>query len=68
MKKLTETEQKEMLKCMLLGSIISADNDKYSEDLKQEVMKRMEASPNDIQYILEPLGEESEKYIKLLAA
>lgn len=57
-----------MLKCMILGSIISADNDKYPEDLKQEVMKRMEVSPNDIPYILEPLGEESEKYIKLLTA
>lgn len=51
---------------MLLGSLISADNDEYSEDIKQEIIRRIDNSPKDYEYILEPLGEDAEKYIKFI--
>jgi hypothetical protein len=66
MRTLTKSEQSEMYICMLLGSLISADNDKYSEDIKQEIIRRIDNSPKDYVYILEPLGEDAEKYIKFI--
>lgn len=61
-------EQHQMIKSMLLGSIISADNDKYTEDVKQEVIRRIKIDKNNINYILEPLGEEAHYYLELLNA
>lgn len=50
---------------MIFASIISADNDKYSEDAKQEVIHRYkQPGKRDWQYILEPINDES--YVELL--
>lgn len=54
------------LQCMIIASIISADNDKYTEDVKQEIMQRMKKDPENWSYILEPLGEHANKYIELI--
>ena len=58
-------EQKELeeLRCFLFVSIISADNDEYTEDQKQEVIYRYElekeqAQP-DWEFILEPIGADN---------
>lgn len=57
----------------MYASIISADNEKYTEDVKQEVMRRYKDAGEDItnnsldwEYIFEPLGEDAEKYIQLM--
>ena len=54
-------EQKELeeLRCFLFVSIISADNDEYTEDQKQEVIRRYELTKDDPdwQFILEPVDE-----------
>lgn len=61
------------LKCFIYASIISADNEKYTEDVKQEVMRRYKDAGEDItnnsldwEYIFEPLGEDADKYIQLM--
>lgn len=61
------------LKCFVYTSIISADNDKYTESVKQEVMRRYKDAGEDItnnnldwEYIFEPLGEDADKYIQLM--
>lgn len=47
------------VQCLILGSIISADNDKYTEEQKQEVMSRYNTAKDskeyDWNYILEPV-------------
>ena len=52
----------------MLGSIISADNDTYSEDQKQEVMRRFELEKDqeqpDWEFILEPV-DTTGKLLKL---
>ena len=50
---------KESMKYLVYTSIISADNDKYTEDQKQEVMSRYNTAKDskeyDWNYILEPV-------------
>lgn len=57
-----------ILKNLAFVEIISADNDKYIEEIKQEVLRRYEESPEDWRYILEPLGEDAEKYLRIMLA
>lgn len=51
------------IQCLAFASIISADNDKYTEDTKQEVMYRYELEKDsaeiDWEFVLEPLGEDN---------
>lgn len=61
------------LKCFVYASIISADNDEYAENVKQEVIRRYKDAGEDItnnslnwEYIFEPLGEGADKYIQLM--
>ena len=58
------------IKYFVLASIVSADNDKYTEEVKQEVMSRMkyeDLDKLDLNYILDPLPkEDKQKYIELL--
>lgn len=67
MKTLDEKEKLELLKNFIYISIISADNDEYTEETKQEVIRRYhEADMKDWSYILDPLGEDKYKYMKIL--
>ena len=54
---------KNELKCFVFASIISADNDKYTEDVKQEVIRRYDIERNnenkDWAFILEPIGADN---------
>lgn len=47
------------VQCLILGSIISAENDKYTEEQKQNVITRYnearETNKYDWNYILEPV-------------
>lgn len=47
------------VQCLILGSIISADNDRYTEEQKQEVISRYntakESKDYNWKYILEPV-------------
>jgi len=60
----------ENLKNFLYVSIISADNDKYTEEVKQEVIRRREESGDTVnwRYVFEPLGKDAEKYSKIMEA
>jgi hypothetical protein len=53
----------EELRSFLLASIISAENDRYTEDVKQEVIRRYDIERNndhkDWQFILEPIGADN---------
>ena len=53
------------LRIFAFASIISADNDMYSEEVKQEIMRRHRES-NDWAYILDPIEdvEHKDKLIK----
>lgn len=53
---------------LILGSLISADNTRLSEDTKQDIIRRMKDNPDDLAYILYPLGKDAEKYYELLKA
>ena len=59
------------IKYIVLASIISADNDKYTEDIKQEVLSRMKygnIDKLDLNWVLDPLPKaDKEKYIELLS-
>lgn len=59
------------IKYIVLASIISADNDKYTEDIKQEVLSRMkygDIDKLDLNCVLDPLPKaDKEKYIELLS-
>jgi hypothetical protein len=63
---------KEALKYFLFASIISADNDSYTEDVKQDIIQRYDKYKDcgfddvDWKYVLEPLGDDSDKYVKLM--
>ena len=54
-------EQKDLeeLRCFLFVSIISAENDEFTEDQKQEVIRRYELTKDDPdwRFILEPVDE-----------
>lgn len=62
----THKEQIQMLKNLVFGGLISADNDKYPEEVKQEIIKRHEERHGVWEYILEPLGKDADKFIKLM--
>lgn len=69
MKELSEKESLEQMKCLIYVSIISADNDKYPEEVKQRIISRYhEVGSKDWHYVLEPLGEDKYKYLKILTA
>ena len=59
------------IKYIVLASIIGADNDKYTEDIKQEVLSRMkygDIDKLDLNWVLDPLPKvDKEKYIELLS-
>lgn len=63
---------KEGLKYFIFASIISADNEYYTEYAKQDVISRYnkyrecEFDDVDWEYVLKPLGEDAEKYVKLM--
>lgn len=63
---------KEGLKYFIFSSIISADNEYYTEYAKQDVIRRYdkykecEFDDVDWEYVLKPLGEDAEKYVKLM--
>lgn len=63
---------KEGLKYFLFVSIISADNDSYTEDVKQDIMQRYDKYKDcdfdsvEWEYVLEPLGDDADRYIKLM--
>ena len=62
MKTLDKKEQLELLKNFIYISIISADNDEYTEETKQEVIRRYhEADMKDWSYILEPIKDEKQR-------
>ena len=53
---------REELKWFIFGSIISADNPDYTEDVKQEVIYRyklQDKSDPDWEFVLEPLGADN---------
>ncbi len=62
----------EELKIFIYVSIISADNDDYTEEVKQEVMRRyhdqLGKQPLDWSIILDSLGDDKYKYMKILAS
>lgn len=75
MNKLSDKEHSEMLKSLLFASIISADNDEFTEEVKQEVIKRhkeedhygsMISSQINWEYVLEPLGEAAKGAVKIM--
>ena len=67
MRELSKEESIQMYKNLIFISIISADNDEYTEETKQEVLRRYhEADMKDWSYILDPLGEDKYKYMKIL--
>lgn len=53
----------EEMKNFIFASIISADNDEFTEDTKQEVMYRYELEKTgdkiDWEFVLEPLGTDN---------
>ena len=67
MRELSKEESIQLYKNFIFVSIISADNDEYTEETKQEVLRRYhEADKEDWSYILDPLGEDKYKYMKIL--
>lgn len=62
----TQKENMQMLKNLVFVSLINADNDEYPEEVKQEIIKRRKERPGVWEYIFEPLGEDADKFIKLM--
>lgn len=64
------TENGDELKYFIYASIISADNDEFTEDQKQEVIRRFDLEEDipfddkDWKFILEPV-DKSDKLLKL---
>lgn len=77
MKTLGENKN-EMFKNLIYVSIISADNDEYLEEVKQEILQRHKTARGeyenptdsriDWEYVFEPLGEHAKKYVELMKA
>jgi len=69
---MSNKDSKKMLRNLVFVSLISADNDKYSEDVKQDILQRFNRAGGDITkvddwgWILDPLKEDKERYMKLL--
>lgn len=65
-----EAENWEELKYFIYASIISADNDEFTEDQKQEVIRRFDLEEDvpfdnkDWKFILEPV-DKGDKLLKL---
>lgn len=63
------TKEMEQLTCIVFASIISTDNEDYTEEVKQEMMRRYDEFKHcgnpDWAYILEPTGSDADKYLKL---
>lgn len=63
---------KKGLKHFLFASIISADNDSYTEDVKQDILQRYDKYKDcdfdsvEWEYVLEPLGDDADRYVKLM--
>jgi len=63
---------KKDLKYIVFAGIISADNESYTEETKQDIIhrydkyKECEFDDVDWEYVLKPLGEDAEKYVKLM--
>ena len=67
-----------MFKNLIYVSIISADNDEYPEEIKQEILNRHKTAsegyedPTDSrinwEYVFEPLGEHAKRYVELMKA
>ena len=55
----------QQLRNFVFTSIISADNDEYDEEIKQEVLHRYDLFENDPdwEYVLQPLGDDAQYYI-----
>lgn len=53
----------EELRNFLYVSLISADNDELTEEVKQELIQRHKERPYDWKYILQPI--ESDKVVEL---
>ena len=70
--KSSSLEEAAMLKNFILGSLISADNDEYPEEVKQDIIKRFstEKRKQNIcwEYVFEPLGDDAEKYVRIMKA
>lgn len=64
----------QQLKYFVMASIISADNDNYTEEVKQQIISRFNEHKQsnwddyDWEYILEPIGDKDEisKIIELI--
>lgn len=60
------------LKCLIFTSLISVDNDEYPEDVKREILHRYDVyedvKDKNWDYILDPLGKDKEKYMKILGS
>lgn len=63
------------LKCLVLASVISADNDKYPEEVKQIVLDRLDKediygskiSPKiNWDYVFEPLGDDAKRLVDIM--
>ena len=73
---LSEAEHRAILKNMLFVSTISADNDEFSEDTKQEILDRYNKYKDDDvwEYILSPLSNDGvsqetiSKYAEIMRA
>lgn len=59
--------EKDELKYFVLGSLISADNDEFTEEEKQGVIARMKGNDldQDWEYVLQPIKDD-EKRNKLI--
>lgn len=59
----------EEIKWFTFASVISADNDRYTEDQKQEIIRRYnlvkDQGEPDWEFVLEPTGEDCKKLLKL---
>lgn len=55
----------QQLRNFVFASIISAENDEYDEEIKQEVIHRYDLfdSDPDWEYVLQPLGDDAHSYI-----
>lgn len=61
--------EKDELKRFVYVSIISADNDEFSEDVKQEILSRFDENKDinqDWEYVLEPI-EDIDKRNRLIS-
>jgi hypothetical protein len=65
---MSDQESLAMFKNLAFVGIISADNDRYTEEVKQEVLKRYEECPEDWKYILEPIGSDADLYLEIFRA